>query len=460
MANDLIVINQNSKIALEKTKNLLKKTNMILKKKSGGSKFQFWLPSIVSRLETKAINSRHPVMLIAFSLRRSLSIFIARIRNLACIGKKNIMVTESNFLKFVVQEKIENNTFIICNIDEVKIQNSSEMYDEIFIYDNYDIATLITLKNKYPSLSLVNYDNYSWNKYAEKIFEDTNKFINDETTFLFSYEIYDFAKELLSENSQFNNLSFLENLKKENLGTDQLYIYEDVSFENVLKVIQEILDYCPTDNIGILLPYGKDEDNYDLSVEKYHKEISEQYHCTKYYTGIKLKTLYNIILTTYDEAMYIDFDILILPQFDKVKQTLNHDTVFSAICSTERELHVFQNDNAWVEKLFEWAHEYAIPSKDFPRDKETLLKTTSLVLEDLHAAVLPTEVGNLTHLEHLSLHDFSELPDSIVNLKNLKTLTLIWYFCNERTDNIQLIEKWITDLKDNGCDVFIDCDYH
>ncbi len=114
-----------------------------------------------------------------------------------------------------------------------------------------------------------------------------------------------------------------------------------------------------------------------------------------------------------------------------------------------------------MQELWDWADYYEIPENNFPRNKQDLINMKLLSLENLYAAIIPTEIQYLVKLEELYLHDFLELPDSITNLKNLKELTLIWYYCeNKGETNVDLINIWINKLEKNGCNVFIDCDYH
>ena len=142
-------------------------------------------------------------------------------------------------------------------------------------------------------------------------------------------------------------------------------------------------------------------------------------------------------------------------------------------------------DDSWIDRLWEWAEENDISEEKLPRDKKKLLELKKLYLDEIPITELPKEIGNLSNLtelslycnqitelpkevgnliqlEYLYLHDVIILPDTIINLKNIKSLTLLWYYCENKNKNknINLISKWIKELEKAGCDVFVDCDYH
>lgn len=120
-------------------------------------------------------------------------------------------------------------------------------------------------------------------------------------------------------------------------------------------------------------------------------------------------------------------------------------------------------DNEWMQRLWKWFNLNNNSIVNFPNKREDLLKIDFLQIEfckDNTLGYLPNEIGMLKQLEALYLHDIVELPNTIINLKNLKYLTILWYYCEEQGNNTELISKWISELKLNGCRVFIDCDIH
>lgn len=122
-----------------------------------------------------------------------------------------------------------------------------------------------------------------------------------------------------------------------------------------------------------------------------------------------------------------------------------------------------KKDDEWMERILEWSKLYKYSIEYFPKEKKDLVRFKSLQIEfykDGALGYLPNEIGMLKQLEEIYLHDIVELPDAIINLRNLKSLTILWYYCEKQGSNTELISKWISELKSNGCQVFIDCDYH
>lgn len=335
----LVSTNQSAKVVLSKSKSLLNMTNSLLNKKSNSLNFQFFLTSYtnLTRIQRKAIDSEQPISIYAddiFDAKMALICFIKRLQKLQDRSKKTLLIVESELLRLSVKEKLQNYD-CIYSLEEIRKKVHTEIYDEILVYDKYDIETLLYLKESCLSLSFLVFD-----KEYLKYFPDNRVFIFEEII-LPSYETFNFARQFIPKDSKFNDSMCLENLKKRNSGADKPFVYLENSLDGVYQSIKNIIDENPTDNIGIILPYGNDEKNYDLSIEKYYRLISKGYTCSKYYEGIKLKKLHNIFITTYDEAIFIDFDIIILLQFDKVKKIVDNETIFS-ICSAENKLHIFQ----------------------------------------------------------------------------------------------------------------------
>ncbi len=341
MDKKLVSTKQSAKVALNKSKSLFDLTNNLLDNKYSGHKFQFYLPieSNLTKNQRIAIDCQAPISIFIYDIfekKMVLNCFIKRQQNLMISNKKCLFVTESELLSFVIKEKLEDSQSVICNLEKTRKKINSETYDEILVYDKYDIETLLYLKERCLSLSFLVFDKEYLN-----YFPDNQVFTFDEI-FLPSYEIFNLARQFTPNNSMFNDSKLLENLKKRNSGADKLICFEVSSFNQEIEIMKDTIDVNPTCNIGIILPYTNDEKNHNLSVEKYYNAISKEYSCSKYYEGIKLKKLHNIVITTYDDAKFIDFDIIILPKFDKVKKIVYNETIFSTICSAENELHIFQ----------------------------------------------------------------------------------------------------------------------
>ena len=144
-------------------------------------------------------------------------------------------------------------------------------------------------------------------------------------------------------------------------------------------------------------------------------------------------------------------------------------------------------DDSWMEKLWIWADEHNISTKRVPRTKDALLEmkhldlimvyfglnkipseewpeNPSLLKQEekkrfvkrlLKKGTFPEEIGRLHQLEGLCInYNYIErLPESILNLKNLKKLCL----CHNKNLILTFEQKlWIWELEKKGC--VIECD--
>jgi len=136
--------------------------------------------------------------------------------------------------------------------------------------------------------------------------------------------------------------------------------------------------------------------------------------------------------------------------------------------------------NYKLNDLFKWADEINISDIDLPRNEMKILNKVELFLNNYNISYLPQELflfSNLTELsivannleripqeidklKNLTILDFSynklmNLPESIVNLTKLKELNLE----HNKSLILTIMQKnWISNLKNNGCKVFIDDD--
>lgn len=332
MTNDLTITKQNAKLALAKSKKLIDLTNKILYDKDENCpRLKYFLPNTLSRMQQLASDSKQPVIILvnnSISHKSVLTIFIKRLHN---PFKQSLLIIDTQFLWFLLKEKFEESNQIICTIEESS-QYDLSSYDEVLLFGNYTLDVLLVFKEKTKNLS------FTTNDAENTRYFPSNLVYEDDESYLPVYEIFDFAKQFLPHNSEYNNQYLVDKCQQINSGADKPYQFEVDSFEEELDILFQIFDENPIDNIVIYLPYGNSIKEYDLSVDKYHKLISKRYKCTRYYSGVVLQKLCSIVITTFDAIKYFDFDIVIVPQLYKASDVLSGNTLFEAMCSSRNQL--------------------------------------------------------------------------------------------------------------------------
>lgn len=336
MSNELIATHQDSKKVLSKARSLIELTNKNLNKKTG-SKFQCWLPSKLTRICERAVDSHCNIIMLynsIFDFKYAATCLIYKSKKSKTIGKNCLFIVESEFFRFILREKLESNQDIVVLLNDIH-NHDIKSYDEIMIAAECDFETIMSIKDKNEHLSFLGTSSIEWNQYFphNKIFE-----IDDFP--MPPFEILDYARQYLPKDSRFNNTDFLEELKLKNSGADKPYIYKADSFDNEIEVIKGIIEFNPANNIAILLPFGSEQENFDMTVEKYYQAMKKCCFCTKYHDGVKLDELHNIVVTTYKDVKFIDFDIVVLPRFDIVKDIVEPETIFNAISSAKNLLFI------------------------------------------------------------------------------------------------------------------------
>jgi len=362
MMNDLNNTQQNRQIILDKAKNLLNITNKLLPKKDGGSRFQFYLPSEsgLPRTILRAIGSKEPILIENAQTYSIFICFIKRLQNNAVIGKKSLLITDSIFLEFIIKEKLTDDcSETICNINDLQ-KHEFERYDEIFYFAKFDLSILLNLKKQTNKLSIaIKFtDDLTLNKSETKIFEQEfskhKRYEFDDYINFAQYEIYNFATIFLPKDSKYNNTVFLDKCKRTNSGTNKPWAIVVKNFMQEINFMIDIFDENAIDNIVIALPYKIDS---NLSVEKYYKEINKYYYCTKYYDGIELKNIYNVVITDFEGALDIsktgNLYILIIPQFDSVKNIIKNNLMFNLLNSVKDQLYIIGKDFEEYDQLVE-----------------------------------------------------------------------------------------------------------
>jgi DNA helicase IV len=147
------------------------------------------------------------------------------------------------------------------------------------------------------------------------VYELTENFRN-------SYETFRFARQFVPENPRAFDTNILERLKVNKQSYELPYIYQRTFQVEINQVIASIIENYGDETIAILLDGQKRVDYYaniikGLGVEysKYHSRLSRP---EKQNTENNLK---NILITTYKSAKGLEFDNVIMPDFEEAEET-------------------------------------------------------------------------------------------------------------------------------------------
>jgi DNA helicase IV len=131
------------------------------------------------------------------------------------------------------------------------------------------------------------------------------------------YKIYNFARQFIPEDTMAKDTDMLKRLKRENNGgTVEIHIKNRDS--DVYSTVKNIIDTKKRGNIGILLSETDD-------VDSYHEELEQQgIEHSAYHNGIFWKdkryiekNLLSVLITTFKSAKGLEFDTVVMPEFDR-----------------------------------------------------------------------------------------------------------------------------------------------
>jgi DNA helicase IV len=311
------------------------------------AKFQFFLPTKLTRIQRRAVDSREPIFLNGVPGTGKTVVSIRRLQNATSLGKKAIIFTYGKLLKKTIEEKLGNSAMPVRNIhawmwheaqprgdqrtyqeltddtnlaDSVqRIKSSGISFDEILVDEGQDLSinTYKLLREITPSLSISadnaqqinNREEATSEEEITSIFPNLIKFELDEI-FRSAYELYRFAIQFVPYNARANNPELLEKLKNNNSGADKPLVYLENNLDGMFQSVRDIIDENPTDNIGILF-------EQIVHVEHFANNLSKDYELSTYHSIQRVvpSELNNIIITTFKSAKGIEFDIVIIPYF-------------------------------------------------------------------------------------------------------------------------------------------------
>lgn len=334
-------------------------------------KFQFWLPTKLTRIQERAVDSREPIFLTGVPGTGKTVVSIYRMKNSKANGKKPILFTYGKLLRKTIEEKLENdNAMPVHNIhkwlwgmqddknkqmledflSDVNLPNAINYinskgvsYDEILIDEGQDLSinTYKLLKELTQNLN-ISADNAQRINNKEQatneddiltLFPNLKKFELDEI-FRSAFEIYDFAKQFVPYSGRANDTNLLERLKNKNSGADKPFVYIEPNLNGMYETIRDIIDNNPTDNIGILF------ENI-IEVDQFAGVLSKDYELSTYHSIKKVvpSELKNIIVTTFKSAKGIEFDIVVIPYFESSSKA-SAEEYYVGATRAKNQLHI------------------------------------------------------------------------------------------------------------------------
>lgn len=308
--------------------------------------FQFWLPTNLTRIQQRAVDSTKPIFLSGVPGTGKTVVSIMRLKNAASLGKKAIIFTYGKLLRKTIEEKLENNLNTPVNnihkwmwdiqgdgqrlylqdfTSDKNLQSSIEKlkslnieFDEILIDEGQDLSinSYKILKELTSGLSVSADNAQQINNREEATNEEEiiellpalKRFELDDI-FRSAYEIYHFAIQFVPYNARANSIELLERLKRKNSGADKPLVYLEKNLNAMHQSVRDIINENPTDNIGILFEQV-------LHVDTFANNLENEYEVSKYHNQeIIPSELHNIIVTTFKSAKGVEFDVVIIPYF-------------------------------------------------------------------------------------------------------------------------------------------------
>ena len=137
-----------------------------------------------------------------------------------------------------------------------------------------------------------------------------------------TYQIYNFARYFVPNSPKANDNQTLSALKRYKNNGDLPEMLKFNGQSDMQSRLKTIIENYKGFNIGVLFPFKN-------QVESYHSIISGfGFECSKYYAEMseaeKSKTendLKSILVTTFISAKGMEFDIVIMPEFDSIRNT-------------------------------------------------------------------------------------------------------------------------------------------
>ena len=281
------------------------------------------------------------------------------IQNYALGRRKSLLLTYSKSLEYylehsanvenIVAKKAVNRTLYWAAL------TSKSSYDEIIVDEAQDVEKEIYeyIKNYTEIVSYSADDAQSL--YPKKITEDglqklfpDNKVFTLGENFRNTYEITYFIKSVFPS-------KLIPNGRRSDEKQPKPTIICTNNNDNIQqKAVRDILDTFQGENhnIAILLPLVSYSDTRQVVGEWHNMLVNAGYKCSKFTNKEnEVKTIENIHVTTFKSAKGLEFDTVIIPNFNLFRENINNlDIVresdyYVALTRTKRNLYLIDNSN-------------------------------------------------------------------------------------------------------------------
>jgi len=340
-------------------------------------KFQFWLPKKPTPKQRRAIDSNNDIFLTGVPGSGKTVVSIFRLKN----TNSGILFTLGKLLRKTIEEKVDDKSKKIVNIHAwswnlqeknnrrylkycLSDENLTETisffkskgvhYDEIIVDEGQDLTpnSYKLFKSISNNISVSADDAQQINNKEEAsdekdildILPNLEKYELDEI-FRSAYELYDFARQFVPYNARANDKNMLERLKRKDFGADKPFVYMIPNLSDTYDIIRDIIDDNPTDNIGILCEKTETIDECveklqnDCEISFYHSNLAPEQQ--KKILNSELK---NIIVTTIKSAKGIEFDIVIIHEFQNATKE-KAEEYFVGVTRAKSQVHLISVGN-------------------------------------------------------------------------------------------------------------------
>jgi len=319
--------------------------------------FKFRLPMGVelTRQQRRAIDSKEPIFLTGLPGTGKTVVSIYRLKE----SKNSILFTFGKLLRLSIQNTLDDESKVVANIhrwhfdlnksnlsrsissehidETIELFVKSCNYEQIIIDEGQDIEpNVYKLLSKLTHRLSISADNaqkvYESGAEEEKIVEILPhlKKIALYKNFRNSYKIYNFGKEFVPHNPRATNSNILNRFDEdEDSAIPEVYILD--SLDTTVETIRAILDNFKNKTIGIL-------SEGIVTVETYYKRLKKNYQISSYTSRDKRvpTTLHNIVVTTFKSSKGMEFDIVIMPQFQYADNSNRTEFYIGATRARER----------------------------------------------------------------------------------------------------------------------------